>query len=431
MPKGNGRHLLNRIEGRKNDPKLKTLLKTPGRYCDGGGLWLEVGQGNGQACWIFRFSIDGKQGYMGLGSAHAVGLKKARLLVAPERELVAQGINPKERRDTAREAARKEREKLIPFWDVVTQYHLTSTAHLSDSARQEWIDIMTREVRPTLGHLPIREIKRPEVFNTVLPLWLSKNAVAQKVLSYCRSVFELATNQGKYDAANPAGIKPSSFPDVDKAKQHQASLPHTQLRDFLVRLNALASENERYATRARMIEFTILTGSRIGTVEKARWSEFDLDAQVWKAPAANMKLKPKERKNPAYKHFHYPLSDRAVEILRSLPRGGDDERVFDGTTQGSLLHVYELLDARAEDGRRIVTHGFRTTVVTFLEDVLRAEPYLGEAILAHSLGKETMLAYRGQWGVGRFAERLEALQQFADYATGRTPSGNVVQLKAA
>lgn len=42
----------------------------PGRYGDGGGLWLQVVQ-SGAKLWLFRYQINGEARQMGLGPTHA------------------------------------------------------------------------------------------------------------------------------------------------------------------------------------------------------------------------------------------------------------------------------------------------------------------------------------------------------------------------
>jgi hypothetical protein len=44
-------------------------LKTPGRYGDGLGLWLQVSQ-FGTKAWLFRYTRHGRARQMGLGPLH-------------------------------------------------------------------------------------------------------------------------------------------------------------------------------------------------------------------------------------------------------------------------------------------------------------------------------------------------------------------------
>jgi hypothetical protein len=42
-------------------------LTTPGLYCDGEGLWLQVSP-SGSKSWVYRYTIASRRHHMGLGS---------------------------------------------------------------------------------------------------------------------------------------------------------------------------------------------------------------------------------------------------------------------------------------------------------------------------------------------------------------------------
>jgi hypothetical protein len=78
----------------------------PGKYADGGGLWLHKRpDGGGQ--WVLRVTIHGRRREMGLGSAGEVSLKEAREAAERWRGSVRANLDPiKERERQRREAAR-------------------------------------------------------------------------------------------------------------------------------------------------------------------------------------------------------------------------------------------------------------------------------------------------------------------------------------
>ena len=51
--------------------------KKPGRYGDGGGLWLQVSKFDTKS-WVYRFMLDGRARHMGLGPVDLVSLAEAR-----------------------------------------------------------------------------------------------------------------------------------------------------------------------------------------------------------------------------------------------------------------------------------------------------------------------------------------------------------------
>ena len=57
-------------------------VKTPGKFYDGGGLMLQATptktKGVVNKSWLFRFQIDKRERFMGIGSARVVSLAEAR-----------------------------------------------------------------------------------------------------------------------------------------------------------------------------------------------------------------------------------------------------------------------------------------------------------------------------------------------------------------
>jgi Arm domain-containing DNA-binding protein len=73
-----------------------------GAHHDGGGLYLLVDDGS--RSWAFRYSFDGKEKRIGLGSAANVSLADARDTARSYRALVATGTDPKAQREADRTA---------------------------------------------------------------------------------------------------------------------------------------------------------------------------------------------------------------------------------------------------------------------------------------------------------------------------------------
>jgi hypothetical protein len=102
------------VGGKLSELKLKALTK-PGRYGDGGGLWLQVRDAEHRS-WLFRYSIAGRQRQMGLGPAADVTLADARELARQCRTAVRRRQDPIEDRRQAKSAARD----VSTFRQVVT-----------------------------------------------------------------------------------------------------------------------------------------------------------------------------------------------------------------------------------------------------------------------------------------------------------------------
>src|SRR5690242_7410670 len=80
-------------------------LKTPGMYPDGGGLYLQV-NGEDAKSWVFRYAVEGRERYMGLGSASTITIDRAREEARKCREMRHDGIDPIEQRQGVQDAER-------------------------------------------------------------------------------------------------------------------------------------------------------------------------------------------------------------------------------------------------------------------------------------------------------------------------------------
>jgi hypothetical protein len=67
--------------------------KRPGRYSDGGGLYLNVSP-SGTKSWVFMWTREGRRREMGLGGYPVVTLTKARSKAVGCRETIEEGRDP-------------------------------------------------------------------------------------------------------------------------------------------------------------------------------------------------------------------------------------------------------------------------------------------------------------------------------------------------
>ena len=82
------------------DTKIRSLSKK-GMHADGDRLYLQVSSRHGKS-WLFRWKIEGKTRYSGLGSYPAVTLKAARAAAVKCNQLLAEGLDPIEEKKKAK-----------------------------------------------------------------------------------------------------------------------------------------------------------------------------------------------------------------------------------------------------------------------------------------------------------------------------------------
>lgn len=76
--------------------------RKPGMMNDGGGLYFRVTP-TGTKNWVFRFSRAGKLQDMGLGALQDVSMAQARDKAADCRQLVKDGIDPRQHRNALKQ----------------------------------------------------------------------------------------------------------------------------------------------------------------------------------------------------------------------------------------------------------------------------------------------------------------------------------------
>src|SRR5215471_16092454 len=89
----------------------------PGKTHDERGLYLEVRNATSKS-WTGRYTIAGKERWIGIGPVRDIPLKRARELHADNRRLVAEGLNPREHRRQLQAAAAVDAAKIVTFEEI-------------------------------------------------------------------------------------------------------------------------------------------------------------------------------------------------------------------------------------------------------------------------------------------------------------------------
>ena len=152
----------------------------PGKYSDGGGLWLyKRPDGGGQ--WVLRVTVHGRRREMGLGSTEDVSLEEARLAADKWRAVTRSNLDPiKERERQRREAARN----LHLLKEIAEDAFESRKAELKgDGKAGRWFTPLELHVLPKLGKVPVAEIDQTDIRDTLSPIWHSKAETARKALN--------------------------------------------------------------------------------------------------------------------------------------------------------------------------------------------------------------------------------------------------------
>jgi Arm DNA-binding domain len=131
----------------------KVASAGPGMHPDGAGLYLQAtpsADGSLSKSWIFRFSVDGRERKMGLGSLTTISLEEARDKARLCRQQRLDGIDPIERRRAKRKDGRTFKEAFFAL-----ARHKEQTSEWGRKYGREQYGLWVREIARAIGKLDI------------------------------------------------------------------------------------------------------------------------------------------------------------------------------------------------------------------------------------------------------------------------------------
>jgi integrase len=357
----------------------------PGKYFDGGGLFLDV-QARGQRYWRMKYRFGGVERLLALGVYPEVGLAEARQHHEQARACLRDGKDPMAVRQAAeREAAARVGNK---FEAVCREWVKVKGAQWSSVHRQAILEQLERDAFPRLGRIPVAELLPMDILETIRVVE-ARGAVdsAGRLLRRITRALNYAVATNRL-VSNPARDLRDAL--MTPARGRHAALPFEDVGKFLV---ALETHPGNLETRIAL-EMIVHTFVRSQEMRLARWSEFDAGAwdpdlrgrKYWLIPGGRMKMR---------KDHVVPLSPHVRKLLQRLyPLTGHGEFLFPHRYGGDRgMSRSGLRKAMAHTGFTEATvHGFRALASTelnergFREDVIERQ-------LAHVEKRKCRRAY--------------------------------------
>ena len=157
--------------------------------------------------------------------------------------------------------------------------------------------MLNRFILPKLGKLKVAEVRHQDVQSLHNSMGETPYQ-ANRMLSLISKMFELSI-KWEWRTDNPArGVE-----KYHEEKRHRW-LSDGELSLLTKALTAHPNQKAANATRLQL-----LTGSRIGEVLTAKWSDFDMERGVWIKPSHHTKQKRTE---------HLPLSSATLHLLQAM-----------------------------------------------------------------------------------------------------------------
>jgi integrase len=281
-----------------------------------------------------------------------------------------------------------------------------------------WTRSLERDAKQ-IRNRPIGEITVDEVRRGVAPLWEDKGhyIAARMSLNRIEAVFGYAIAMGWRTSDNPASWKKvftHIAPDRPKvgrgAKTHHPMLPWAEAPAVVGRLR------QNKSMSATLLEFLILTATRLSEGREAKFDEFNFDKREWSIPGIRTKTS---------RPHVVPLSDRALEIVTALhAKRGRGKLVFPGDPPSKPLNPAAIWSqCRHKTEGRASPHGWRATMRSWMAD-RGVEFEVAECILGH-VGGPLKQAYQRSDMVPR---RRVVMDDWSRFLSGESETAEVVAI---
>ena len=366
--------------------KQVDALVKPGRYADGGGLYLWVRASARQKAspdsvvksWLVRLQRDGRRRDFGLGGYPKLKLAAARKAAEALVEQVMAGLDPVAARKTEstcpsfERAARARHKELVPTFRNVKH-------------RAQWLSSLETHAWPVLGSLPVDKVTAAHVRDALLPIWLSTPETASRVHQRIVDVLTWCVAKGYRPDVPLLTAKALALPQLARKTVHHAAMPFGAVPGFLETLRG------RDGVSRLALEALILTAARSGEIRGATWGEVDLEAKLWTVPASRMK---------AGREHLVPLSPLAVaaferaKLFRRAVQPGEPDLLFPSPNKAAPLSDMALTKLLRDLGAGVTAHGFRSSFRDWVSEATAFSGEVAEMALAHSIGNKIEAAYR-------------------------------------
>lgn len=398
---GNGGGFLGWKCGKMRQLTARYILNAkPGRYGDGNGLYLLVGD-TGCRSWILRVQVKGKRRDIGLGGVQkqffshtsVVGndipleershltLAEAREMAARMRNVAKSGRCPVE----ARRKARNQSQDLPPsFKEAAIATHGAQQHGWAERTSKAFLSSLEEHAYPVLGKRRVDTITADDVAEALKVIWATKPSMAKKVRQRIAAVLDYSSAKN-WRATGAPRDEVRVLTGKPKRGGNFPAMPYEMVPAYWSELDGARETIGRLA-----LMFLIATGARSTEVREARWRHVDRNKAEWARPAELM------RKS---EQLHVvTLNAPALDILERVAAHSDaedPEALVFANNKGKMISDMTISKVMRDGELPWVPHGFRTSLRTWSAE---QQPYIPEAVaesaLSHVIDDEVVKAYQ-------------------------------------
>ncbi|HEX8442446.1 MAG TPA: integrase arm-type DNA-binding domain-containing protein [Allosphingosinicella sp.] len=343
------------------------------KRADDRGLYIEV-HPSGSKLWRLKYRHLGKDKRIALGRYPEVGLADARRKSDEARRKLREGADP---------VADRKREKLLALYNAANTFGDVAKEYIDKMVAEGRAETTTTKANWLLEQLapiarqPVADLKPVDVLAALKRIEAKgKHETARRSRSFASRVFRYAVATGRGET-DPTSVLRGALV-TPKVKHHSAILDGGAVGELLRSIDAYSGH---LITRLAM-QIAPHVMARPGELRQALWSEFDLEAAVWKIPAERMKMR---------RPHSVPLSSQVQAYLAELrPLTGPEGYVFPAfhtsrrpLSENTINQAFRRMGYAVGE---VTAHGLRTTASTLLNESGKWNPDAIERSLAHADG---------------------------------------------
>ena len=405
------------------DVKIRSLKASkactssrPDKHSDQEGLQLWV-RSSGRKTWLSAYRFDGKQTNTTLGTYPQMSLSEARGANADIKALIANGINPKNKKRQDKLA----NEQAKMFNDYALEWLEERKRNVKPRTYQQDYNRMHKDVIPSFEGIALKDVTfedcklmADDIESRTNNEGASPREVTRRTIDLVGNILRRAMRERLIEVNHTDGLK-ELYP---KAKTKH--MKHVELSELPKLLQDIEGYHGHDQTRLGM-KFLAYSFCRTIELRMMKWEHIDFPNRLWRVDIDNLKI--------ARKHV-VPLSDQMLAVLEEM-KGitGQYEYVFYHTGMHqpySEEFINNALDILGYAGKQ-TGHGFRHIASTNLNEL----GYMGDAIekqMAHDKKSSIRAVYNH---AQHLEERRKIMQVWADFLDLLRNKGEVVDFQTA
>ena len=274
---------------------------------------------SGVSTWYVRFRVPGgKQVMHRLGRANIINATIAREMAM---QVLASSIKGEYRARSY---------KAITLASLLERIKREHWPRLRPNTQRQQELLWRVHLHPTFGKRCVCTITSDDVAR-----WFHQASVKPITANRALEVLSKAMNLAELWNLRPQGTNPCRHITANRERKRRRYLSRDELARLLVALDEFTVTVNQLRF-AQMIRLLLLTGCRVGEIQRARWDWINLDAGILVIPAVEHKT----GGNGEDRVVHLPPA--AVEILRQLRQRTNKRWVISGRGDHPLIAYSEL-----------------------------------------------------------------------------------------